>query len=234
MKRPDLLSLRPSQFVLGMKEVEYKIAKMHKMKQRELRDFCDAHVIPLVLGPGEEPFILDHHHFARSCWELGIEEYSVRVIEDLSKLSRPQFWNKMVARDWTYLHDQFGLGPHSPSALPLDIRCLADDPFRSLVWAVIEKEGIEKQKIPFFEFKWAQFFRLNLSVQLHSKSDFTDATNLAFDLASSQLADHLAGFTGKRSGHDAEKAAVKLAKLGKLSKRGSQKRGSQKGSRKKK
>lgn len=104
----------------------------------------------------------------------------------------------MIARDWTYLHDQFGLGPHDPVALPADIRCLADDPYRSLVWAVIQEGGIEKEKIPFFEFKWAAFFRFNVPGKLHSKSDFTAQIRCAMELAATKHADHLPGFVGKK------------------------------------
>jgi hypothetical protein len=200
MRKPDLLQLRPCQFVLGMKEVESKISKMKKMSRKELEAYCRDHVIPVVLGPGRELYVIDHHHFARACWELDITDYSVKTIENLSELSESEFWNKMVKMGWAYLHDQFGFGPHAPSALPADIRCLADDPFRSLVWAVIDEGGIQKHKLPFFEFKWAAFFRLNLDIRLHSKSNFKSARKLAMKLAQSKAADHLPGFTGaKRS-----------------------------------
>lgn len=197
MKKPELLDLRPCQFVLGMKEVEFKIRKLSKLKGKQLRAYCDEHVIPVVRGPERELYIVDHHHFARACWELKIEDYSIHVIEDLMHLSEQDFWNKMVKNNWTYLHDQFGFGPHLPSALPSDIRCLADDPFRSLVWAVIDASGIKKQAIPFFEFKWAAFFRLTLDLRLHSKSNFTGATKQAVELAGSKASDHLPGYIGR-------------------------------------
>jgi hypothetical protein len=193
MKKPGILNLRPSQFVLGMKEVETKIARMRKMSEKELAKFCDERVIPVVLGPRNEHFMIDHHHFARACWELNIDAYSIEVIKDLSDKSEKDFWNFMVKKGWTYLHDQFGLGPHSPMALPVDIRCLADDPFRSLVWSVIDAGGIRKDRLPFFEFQWAAFFRLNLDFSLHSKSDFRRVTKAAVKLARSKDARHLPG-----------------------------------------
>jgi hypothetical protein len=193
MKKPDLLDLRPCQFVLGMKEVEYKILKMGKMGKRELDDYCRSHVIPVILGPNKEPYVIDHHHFARACWELGFDSYLVKVIKDFSRMKSADFWNEMIKRNWAYLHDQFGFGPHSPYALPIDIRCLADDPFRSLVWTVIDEGAIRKDKVPFFEFQWAAFFRLNLDLRLNSKSDFKTATKLAVKLARSKAASHLPG-----------------------------------------
>jgi hypothetical protein len=197
MVKPSLLDLRPCQFVLGMKEVEGRIEKMRQLSKSKLQQYLDDRVIPTVRGPKRELYVIDLHHLARACWELDIKDYSVRIMEDLSQLSEFEFWSRMIKRDWTYLHDQFGLGPHNPSALPADIRCLADDPYRSLVWAVIKRGGIEKERIPFFEFKWAAFFRLNVPGRLTSKSDFSTAIQAALTLAKTRHADHLPGFVGK-------------------------------------
>ena len=196
MKKRSLLDLRPCQFVLGMKEVENKIQKMELMNKAELAKYARDHVIPVVKGPAGELYVIDHHHYARACWELGYDEAIVEPIADLSGLPNATFWNEMVQRGWVYLHDQFGLGPHSPSALPADIRCLADDPYRSLAWTVIDEGGIKKVKIPFFEFQWAAFFRLNLDLCLHSKSDFKLARRKALKLARSKAAKRLPGFVG--------------------------------------
>lgn len=206
MAKLELLDLRPCQFVLGMREVEGRIEKMQSLSKPMLRKYLDDRPIPLVRGPKKQFFLIDHHHLVRACWELKIKHYSLHVIEDMSDLSETEFWNKMIRRDWTYLHDQFGLGPHTPSALPVDIRCLADDPYRSLVWEIISRGGIEKEKIPFFEFKWAAFFRHNVTTKLHSKSDFSHAIETSMNLATSKHADHLPGFVGKVKKNSSKKA----------------------------
>lgn len=193
MKKPKLLDLRPTQFVLGMKEIESKVAKMQAFSKSELQEYCDDHVIPVVLGPNEEVYLIDHHHFARACWEQKVDLYTVEVIKDLSHKSEQGFWNYMIGKEWVYLHDQFGIGPHSPYALPSDIRCLADDPFRSLAWEMIDAGLIKKQTIPFFEFKWAAFFRRNLDIPLHSKSNFKQAIGIAKKLTASKAAQDLPG-----------------------------------------
>ena len=194
MQRPHITDLRPTQFVLGMKEIEAKIFKMHSFKKKELVAYCDDHIIPVVIGPKKELYMIDHHHFARACWEEKIDLFTIKVVKDFSHKSEKEFWNAMISKEWTYLHDQFGKGPHSPAALPYDVRCLADDPFRSLAWAVIEAGGIKKQKVPFFEFKWAAFFRRNLDIQLHSKSNFKTAITVATKLAKSKEASDLPGY----------------------------------------
>ncbi|MGZ3725779.1 MAG: ParB-like protein [Pseudobdellovibrio sp.] len=194
MKKPDILDLCPTQFVLGMKEIEFKVEKINKFSDRELKEYCDDHVIPVVIGPRKQPFLVDHHHFARACWETGVDVYSTKVIKDLSHLDVKEFWNAMIKNHWTYLHDQFGMGPHTPLALPSDIRCMADDPYRSLAWALVNNGSIKKIDVLFYEFQWAAFFRQNLEVTLHSKSDFKDAIRAASQLAKSKEAAHIPGF----------------------------------------
>jgi hypothetical protein len=198
MKKPELLDLRPTQFVLGMKEIEAKVKKINESSTKELAKYCDEHVIPVVLGPENQVYMIDHHHFARACWETDTANYDVEVIKDLSDLKPRKFWNFMIQNGWTYLHDQFGLGPHTPRALPSDIRCMADDPYRSLAWAVLDEGGIKKMKEPFFEFKWAAYFRHNLDIILHSKSDFKDAIKEAMKLTLKPEAKHLPGFVGAK------------------------------------
>jgi hypothetical protein len=194
MKKPAILELRPTQFVLGMKEIEAKVEKLAELSSKKITTYCEEHIIPVVIGPRKQCYMIDHHHFARACWEMKVEDYDIDVLKDLSDLNDKEFWNVMVKKDWVYLYDQFGLGPHSPYDLPTDIRCLADDPFRSLAWILRDMGAIKKVNEPFFEFKWAAFFRRNLDVRLHSKSDFKDAITLAKKLAGSKAASYLPGY----------------------------------------
>ena len=163
-----------------------------------MTDYCKEHEIPVVMGPKKELYMIDHHHFARACWEKGVDIYTVKVIKDLSHKDEKDFWNFMIAKGWCYLNDQFGMGPHTPYALPGDIRCLADDPFRSLVWEMLDAGAIKKQDIPFFEFKWAAFFRMNLDIPLRSKSNFKTAITLAKKLSRSKNAEDLPGFIKRK------------------------------------
>ena len=194
MKKPKILNLRPSQFVLGMKEVDAKIEKIRGLDRRGLTVFCREHVIPVVRGPKNELYVIDHHHFLRACWEMNLDCYSIKIIKDMSEKSERVFWKKMMKKGWTYLRDQFGSGPHPPASLPCDIRYLADDPYRSLVWLLIAEGFIEKLSLPFFEFKWASFFRSRLKLQLHGKSDFSKILKRAKRLATSRSARGIPGY----------------------------------------
>ena len=198
MKKIDLLELRPTQFVLGMKEIDAKTAKMKTLSAKQLKAYSADHAVPVVKGPKNQTYIIDHHHFLRACWELGIESYELKLIQDLSRLDETDFWNFMIKKDWCYLHDQFGMGPHAPSLLPMDIRCLSDDPYRSLAWALREEGYINKIDTPFFEFKWAAFLRQNLTIRLRSKSDFKQIIAEAKKWAKSKSASHLPGYAFKK------------------------------------
>lgn len=194
MKPPKILKLRPTQFVLGMKEVEAKINKIKNFSNKEWGKYAHEHVVPVVIGWDKECYLVDHHHFIRACWETRQNGYEIQVLKDLSHLGERAFWKQMVKNGWTYLHDQFGRGPHAPQDLPMDIRCMADDPYRSLVWSVIDQDGIVKQTLPFFEFQWAEYFRKNMKCDLHSKSDFKASIKRALKLAAGKGASHLPGF----------------------------------------
>lgn len=193
MKKPLLTQLFPTQFSLGMREVDAKLEKMGKMSKRELRAYCDRHTIPLVRGPGKGLYLIDHHHFARACWEFGTDLYSVHVIEDFSHLTPKMFWRQMTKKRWVFLSDQFGGGPHSPLALPQSIRGMADDPYRSLAWMLIQESAIDKSDVPFFEFSWASFLRLHLKTPLYANSEFGKVLREAKALAKNDLSLGLPG-----------------------------------------
>ena len=162
--KANVLSLRPTQFAIGMLEVEIKSSQIQKLKGSRLANFLEAHPVPVIRAPGEGLYLIDHHHLVRACWESGIRKVHVEVREDFSTLLEAQFWRKMSRLRWLYLHDQFGKGPHGPALLPLDVRGLADDPYRSLAWALREAQGFRKTKKPFCEFSWASFLRKHIRI----------------------------------------------------------------------
>jgi hypothetical protein len=195
MKQP-LLSLKPTQFALGLREVARKVAELKDMGHDERHEFLHARPVPVVLSAGKRWHIVDHHHHARACWELGVEELPVEVKADLSHLSETEFWKAMHESRWVHLHDQFGLGPHAPALLPEDIRGLADDPFRSLAWALRHAGAYEKTDAAFSEFKWADFLRKELAIE-HGDEGFARALAEARALARSPKCAHLPGFLHK-------------------------------------
>ncbi len=163
-----VLELRPTQFVLGMREVDFKVAKIAAMSEKRLEEWIDEHPVPCVLGPHGHTYLIDNHHFLAACYHTGIDKVVVNVVADRSALSREAFWDFMRSKTWLYLNDLFGGGPHDPAYLPFDIRYLGDDLFRSLAWELRRAGLIEKVQQPYSEFKWADLLRRQLHIDLHA------------------------------------------------------------------
>jgi len=194
MKKP-ILHLRPTQFALGLREVQRKVAKLKAMGHNERHEYLHARPVPVVFSGKKHWYIVDHHHHARACWEVGIEELPVEVKADLSHLPHGEFWNAMDKARWAHLLDQFGHGPHPPHLLPEDIRGMADDPFRSLAWALRHSGAYTKSELAFSEFKWADFLRRELAVE-PGDDGFKEALAAAIAVARSPKAKDLPGFLG--------------------------------------
>jgi hypothetical protein len=99
----------------------------------------------------------------------------------------------MYVSHWVHLFDQFGRGGYKPEQLPLDIRGLADDPYRGLAWAVREAGGFSKVFIPFSEFKWANYFRTHVNID-DVRYNFKRALKKAMKLCKHEAAASLPGF----------------------------------------
>jgi hypothetical protein len=93
---------------------------------------------------------------------------------------------------WTHLRDQFGNGPHPPHLLPEDVRGMADDPYRSLAWALRHEGAYEKSEEAFAEFQWADFLRAELKIEPGDEG-FEKALATAQALAKSPGAQSLPG-----------------------------------------
>jgi hypothetical protein len=205
MKR-NILELRPTQIAVGHIEVRRKAEKLKAMGKSELRDYLQENAVPVVLAAKSTPFIVDHHHMVRACWEAGVDQVVTETKADLSHLKSGEFWGVMHKSHWIHLFDQFGKGPHEPANLPDDIRCMADDPYRSLAWAVRHQGGFDKCDAPFAEFHWADFFRKHSLIEKNRgehlehdhKTWFQESLSKALKLSQSEACHHLPGFVKPR------------------------------------
>jgi hypothetical protein len=190
------LSLRPTQFAIGLLEAEYKVLDLRKSEPEKLERLLANTRIPVVITPWRQLCLVDHHHFLFACWHADIPQVRVEVMEDLSKskLSYNAFWRMMAKNKWAYLYDQFGEGPRSPLYLPLDIRGMADDPYRSLAWMVRKEGGFNNSTESFAEFQWANFFRAKGLLNRHGREGFHEAVRKGLKLARTQAAADLPGY----------------------------------------
>ncbi len=199
-KYQPTLSLKPTQFSVGMMEVEYKTLEMQKLSKKKRAKLVRENPIPVVISPWKELCITDHHHFLFSCWHANIHEVRVKVVKDYShsRLSYHRFWQKMARENLAYLYDQFGNGPQKSLYLPLDIRGLADDPYRSLAWMVRKEGAFENTTQSFAEFQWADFFRQRNLLDSQGRKGFHQAVQKGIRLAQSKQARRLPGFIAQK------------------------------------
>jgi hypothetical protein len=190
-----ILSLRPTQMTVGMREVKEKRRRwrQHKSKKKQ-GELLGRHMIPVVHGPDGCHYIIDHHHLARALHDEGVENVLVTIIADLTMVDRNSFWLVLDSRRWVYPYDAKGMRHHYKD-IPKSVADLKDDPFRSLAGELRRAGGFAKDTTPFSEFLWADFFRRRLS-RKNVAGDFEKAVEKALGLARSNEAVYLPGWCG--------------------------------------
>lgn len=190
----DIADLRPTQMTVGMKEVETRAAKLKALAEQRNDQLVRKHVIPVVKGPKERFYVIDHHHLCRASLVAGVQQVSVTVVLNLARLDKNAFWVFMDNRGLVHPFDEHGRR-RDYRDIPKSIEDMADDPFRSLAGALRRMGGYAKDTTPFSEFLWADFLRRRFE-RKDVEKDFAAALEAAFALAKKHDADHLPGWCG--------------------------------------
>jgi len=194
LKPVAILSLHPTQLTVGMREVKEKRKRWREHKKKKQSELLGKHMIPVVLGPNERHYVIDHHHLARALHDEGVKDVLVNVIADLSMVDRDAFWGVLDNKRWAYPYDAKGERRHF-SEVPKTVAELKDDPFRSLAGELRRLGGFAKDTTPFSEFLWADFLRRHLA-RKNVENDFDKALEKALVLARSKQAVYLPGWCG--------------------------------------
>ena len=189
-----ILDLRPTQITVGMREVKAKRKHWRDIGKHKDAEFLGKHMIPVILGPKERHYVIDHHHLALSLHDEGVKDVAVTVVSNLSKLDDDAFWFMMDNHNWMHPFDDEGRR-RSYKDIPKAITGLVDDPFRSLAGELRRAGGFAKDTTPFSEFIWADFLRRRMKRKLVER-DFDRALEKALQLAKSADADYLPGWCG--------------------------------------
>lgn len=186
--------LRPTQITVGMREVAEKRKRWRDTPVKKGEKFLGRHMIPVVLGPKQRHYVIDHHHLARALHDEGIKDVPITVIANLGKLDIDEFWSVMDNRSWMHPFDAEGRRrPYDD--IPKSVTELVDDPFRSLAGELRRAGGFAKETAPFSEFLWADFLRRRLKRKMVER-DFDQALERALALAKSRDANYLPGWCG--------------------------------------
>ena len=190
----DIADLRPTQITVGMREVAVKRKRWRDTGFKKGEKFLGDHMIPVVLGPKQRNYVIDHHHLALALHDEGVKEVAVTVTANLSKLEQDAFWTVMDNRSWMHPFDAKGERRHYKD-IPKRVTDLVDDPFRSLAGELRRAGGFAKDTAPFSEFLWADFLRRRMKRKIVER-DFDRALEMALALARSKDADYLPGWCG--------------------------------------
>jgi len=189
-----ILSLRPTQMTVGMREVKEKRARWREHGKKKQAELLGRHMIPVVHGPDGRHYVIDHHHLARALHDEGVKDVYVTIVGDLTVVERDAFWGVMDNKRWVYPYDSKGERRHFRE-LPKSISGLKDDPFRSLAGELRRLGGFAKDTTPFSEFLWADFLRRKLSRKAVD-SNFDKAVERGMAFAKSKDAIYLPGWCG--------------------------------------
>jgi hypothetical protein len=193
-----ILSLRPTQMTVGMREVKEKRKRWREHRSaKKQAELLGKHAIPVVLGPDERHYVVDHHHLARALHDEGVKDILVTIIGDLTMVDRDGFWGVMDNKRWVYPYDAKGERRHFKD-LPKSVADMKDDPFRSLAGELRRSGGFAKDTTPFSEFLWADFLRRKIPRKT-ADAHFPVAMEKALALAKGHDAIYLPGWCGPAS-----------------------------------
>jgi len=193
-----IATLRPTQITVGLREVEEKRDRLREHKQKKIGKFLGDHMIPVVRGPKDRLYVIDHHHLALALHKEGIRNVLVTVVSDLSVLETDAFWTYLDHHAWVHPYDTEGRR-RTYADIPRSVIDLKDDPYRSLAGELRRLGGFAKDTTPFSEFLWADFFRRRIKRRRVEKN-FNAAIEHAMEFAKSEDARYLPGWCGPLDG----------------------------------
>lgn len=161
-------SLRPTQNAVGMDEVNEKVTRLKQRGDAGLQAYLLERTIPVVIGDGGHPYLIDHHHLALAVLaaegDIGVP---VAVVRNWAPVSGIHFWKAMAERHWLYPFAPDGGGPIPAAEMSKHLTGLGNDIYRSLSWVARTQYAYEKsaEDAIFAEFRWAGFFRTHLVLE---------------------------------------------------------------------
>src|SRR3569833_3412521 len=180
-----ILSLRPTQMTVGMREVKEKRKRWREHKSaKKQAELLGRHMIPVVLGPDGRNYVVDHRHLARALHDEDDKKNQDSNNRDHNKDEHKANWGVLDNKRWVYPYDAKGERRHFKD-LPKSIVDLKDDPFRSLAGELRRKGGFAKDTTPFSEFLWADFLRRKL-LRMAVDANFDKALEKALAAAKSK------------------------------------------------
>jgi hypothetical protein len=192
-----LALLRPTQITVGLFQVQAKMQMTERLNASERARLMAKHPVQVVIGPGFERYIIDHHHWARAWYELELRETPVVVVDDFSRMSPTEFWKRMERERRIHPYDESG-AKCALSALPATVFELRDDPYQSLAAFVRKAGGYKKPSRAYSDFRWVDFFRARIQGDFSTPGGFAHALLKGVKIARGPEAKGMPGYIGHR------------------------------------
>jgi hypothetical protein len=160
----NINKLKPTQICVGFEQVKEKEKKLSSKNKKQLKTYLKTKIVPVIIGPNNIFYIIDHHHLSRAIHNLNLENVYYKILEDWSELNEKDFWNKMEKSKYIWLFDHTGNNINLDKfllLLPDHVKDLRNDPYRSLAGIIRKRGYYEKDWSPFSEFQYANYFREN-------------------------------------------------------------------------
>ncbi|HJV84882.1 MAG TPA: ParB-like protein [Noviherbaspirillum sp.] len=187
----SLSALHPTQPAIGLIPVEERVG--HFKPVTDFVKYTSKRPVPVVQGPDGTFYLTDSHHLVSVLLRVGADKVMAQVI---GRLDDPaNFWQEMQARHWVYLFDSKG-NSIPPSALPVRIDELADDPYRALATYAETAGYFRRTDAYFMEFEWARYFGMQMGWQPIKRLNLLSALQAAERLACKPEAKDLPGYAG--------------------------------------
>src|SRR4249920_3603856 len=108
LKPVAIADLRPTQVTVGIREVKEKRKRWSDESKKKGAEFLGKHMIPVVLGPKDRHYVIDHHHLARALHDEGVKDVLIAVVANLGRLEAEAFWFVLENRNWMHAFDDKG------------------------------------------------------------------------------------------------------------------------------
>ncbi|WP_186332119.1 ParB/Srx family N-terminal domain-containing protein [Bordetella genomosp. 13] len=185
--------LRPTQGAIGYIQVQGKTASYLALEPERRRAFVEEQAIKVVSGPSGLLHIIDHHHWARTWFDLGLPEAPISRVKDFSGLDEASFLREMAERSWWHPVDPDG-HEYPVSQLPKSIATMPDDVYLSVA-AFLRMAGIYDNPGEFSaKFAWAAFMRQRVAKRPSTVDGFARMLAEAFGMARLPEAKALPGY----------------------------------------
>ena len=93
-----IAELRPTQITVGMREVHAKQKSWQQQEKKKKAEFLGRHMIPVIRGPRDHLYVIDHHHLSLALHQEGVKNVLVSAVADLRNLTEDEFWAVQEAR----------------------------------------------------------------------------------------------------------------------------------------